>query len=1136
MQFSSDRRSDVQQPAALLAAILETSVDQAILTLNLDGAITCWSAGAERLLGWPAEAVLGQSAAQILMSAPEAQSRLQQRLVEAQAAGRVDCNGWYSRGDGGQVWACGQLTPLKSEAGEILGFLKMLREAAPSRIDGACLTESEQRLRAVVEAFPGVVWVCNPAGELVGDQPGWMQLTGQSRDEYQSFGWTAAVHPEDRGALLDTWHNAVAEQTGYSFEARLRRKDGSWGLYRLDAKPRRDADGKLLEWVGTSVEITPQHVAQAASQRKSQRLEILNRIGARLAAELDLDKLVQEATDAAVALTGAQFGAFFYNVTNEVGERYRLYALSGAAREAFAHLPMPRITSVFNDTFKGEGVVRSDDITRDPRYGLSAPHRGMPSGHLPVRSYLAVPVVARSGEVHGGLLFGHAETGKFDDEHEQLILGLAGQAAIAIDNAQLFRASLFEIEQRKQAEALARQRAARLELLSEVIEGAPSAHDLAELIDIIAGAARKLCGADGVSVILREQGNCHYAAESTREPLWSGRRFPLGQCISGLAMLDRQTVVISDVYADERVPQELYRPTFVRSMVMVPILGEEDAIAAVGAYWASRRTPDPEEIAILEALARTAGAVIKRLDAESALRELNESLEAQVAERTADRDRMWRLSTDVMLVARLDGEITAVNPAWKTLFGWRESELLGQRFLDLVHADDLAATEEEVQRLADGLTTLRFENRYRARDGSYRWLSWIAVPEHGFIHAVGRDVTGEKEQAQALRQAEEALRQAQKMDAVGQLTGGIAHDFNNLLTGIIGSLDLMQTRIGQGKIEHLGRYALAAMNSASRAASLTHRLLAFARRQPLDPKVIDVNRLVVSMEDLVRRTLGENIRIELVTAGGLWPTRCDPHQLESSLLNLAINARDAMPEGGTLTIETCNTHLDQAYAARNRQVAPGQYVCIAVTDTGAGMSPEVRERAFEPFFTTKAIGQGTGLGLSMIYGFARQSEGHAQIYSEEGKGTTVRLYLPRSWAATEADDALAGLRQRQPSGAGETVLVVEDEPVVRELIVEVLQELGYVALEAADGLAGLALLESGCRVDLLVTDLGLPGLNGQQLAERARQMRGDLKILFITGYAENATIASGFMQPGMEMITKPFAVEAFVSRVRDMLE
>ncbi|PTW48864.1 PAS domain-containing protein [Sphingomonas faeni] len=393
-----------------------------------------------------------------------------------------------------------------------------------------------------------------------------------------------------------------------------------------------------------------------------------------------------------------------------------------------------------------------------------------------------------------------------------------------------------------------------------------------------------------------------------------------------------------------------------------------------------------------------------------------------------------------------------------------------------------------------------------------------------------------RDRTQELIEAQEALRQAQKMEAVGQLTGGIAHDFNNLLQGITGSLEIVQRRVAQGRVSELDRFITGATTAANRAASLTHRLLAFSRRQPLDPRPVKVNPLVASLEDLLRRTTGEQIELELVLAGGLWTTLCDPNQLENSLLNLVINARDAMPHGGKLTIETCNAHLDDHFAASQRDVRPGHYVCICVSDTGTGMSADTIAKAFEPFFTTKPIGQGTGLGLSMIYGFARQSEGYARIYSELGHGTTIKLYLPRHYGEAGQDEALPGLTQEHVTDAGEIVLVVEDDSVVRALIVEVLGELGYRAVEAHDGPAGLDKLRTMERIDLLVTDIGLPGLNGRQVADAGRALRPGLRVLFMTGYAENAALASGFLEPGMSMITKPFAMEALATQIRTMIE
>jgi len=384
-----------------------------------------------------------------------------------------------------------------------------------------------------------------------------------------------------------------------------------------------------------------------------------------------------------------------------------------------------------------------------------------------------------------------------------------------------------------------------------------------------------------------------------------------------------------------------------------------------------------------------------------------------------------------------------------------------------------------------------------------------------------------------LKAMEEQLRQSQKMEAVGQLTGGIAHDFNNLLQGIIGSLDRIKYRIAEGRISDLDRFLTGALSSANRAAALTHRLLAFSRRQPVDPKPVNVNQLIVSIQELVRRSLGEAIAIRIVLEQHPWLVRCDNNQLENAVLNLAINARDAMPDGGTLTIETENISLDDEQALA-RDVKPGDYMRLTVKDSGVGMPDNVKVRAFDPFFTTKPIGQGTGLGLSMTYGFVRQSDGAVRIDSAPNLGTAIEIVLPRYEGSVTnvAPDHVAAAEKRAEQG--EVILVVEDEAVVRLLIVETLEDLGYRPLEAADGAAALRIIQSPQRIDLLVTDIGLPGLNGRQLADAARIKREALPILFMTGYAENAA-SSQFLVHGMEIITKPFDMKDLGKRISAML-
>ncbi|MDE1182271.1 response regulator [Paraburkholderia sp.] len=704
-------------------------------------------------------------------------------------------------------------------------------------------------------------------------------------------------------------------------------------------------------------------------REESRTLEILNRVGKAVAAELDLSRAVQVVTDAATELTGAAFGAFFYNVRTEDGGSYMLYALSGVQPEAFSQFPMPRNTAVFAPTFNGESIVRSDDITKDPRYGHNAPHHGMPSGHLPVVSYLAAPVVSRTGEVLGGLLFGHPEPGVFTARAERILVGIAAQAAIAIDNARLYQDAQNEIVERTRAQA--------------------------------------------------------------------------------------------------------------------------------------------------------------------ALRELNETLERRVVEAVADRNRMWDLSEDLLVVASFDGTLQRVSPSWTRVLGHQPHWLVSQGSFALVHPDDVPAVKQQLDQLRRTGTPVLHETRLRRIDGSWRWIAWTLTvdPATDRVHGVGRDVTTDRETTEALRNAEEALRMAQKMEAIGKLTGGVAHDFNNLLQVIGGNLQLLAKDVaGSDKPEQRVRNALAGV---ARGANLASQLLAFGRRQPLAPKVVNLGRFIRGLDDMFRRALGDGVEIETVVSGGLWNTLVDPFQVENALLNLAINARDAMNGHGKLTMEAGNASLDDAYAQRNADVVPGQYVMLAITDTGAGMQADVRERAFEPFFTTKPEGQGTGLGLSMVYGFVKQSGGHVKIYSEPGHGTTIRLYLPR---VREEEDRETDVEAGPAKGGAETILVVEDDEDVRATVVEMLSDLGYSVLKAKDAQSALAIVESGVAIDLLFTDVVMPGpLRSPELARKARERLPSIAVLFTSGYTDNAIVHAGRLDEGIELLSKPYTHEALARKVRHVM-
>jgi PAS domain S-box-containing protein len=510
---------------------------------------------------------------------------------------------------------------------------------------------------------------------------------------------------------------------------------------------------------------------------------------------------------------------------------------------------------------------------------------------------------------------------------------------------------------------------------------------------------------------------------------------------------------------------------------------------------------------------------------------LNADLESTVARRTAERDRMWRLSRDIMLVASFDGAVEAVSPSFGSLLGWSEHDIVGTNFLHLVHPDDHAATIAQMASLGEGHYVYKFENRYRRKDGSYCVLSWTAAPDADFIHAIGRDITADREQAEQIRRTELALQQSQKMETIGKLTGGVAHDFNNLLQIISGNLQLLEMNTGSAEVQ---RWIGNARSAVGKGAKLASYLLAFGRRQPLEPKVVKIGRVVTGMEDMLRRALGEEIEVELAISGGLWNTAVDVAQVENAILNLAINARDAMSGAGKLTIEAHNAILDDLYCRTHGDVAPGQYVMLAVTDTGSGMTPDVLRQAFEPFFSTKAEGKGSGLGLSMVYGFVKQSGGHVKIYSEPGQGTTVKLYLPRT---TAAEEPLGPMDPHQPAvGGTETILVAEDDEAVRTTVVEMLTQLGYRVLKAADAASALAVIESGVPIDVLFTDVVMPGtLRSPDLARMARERLPNLAVLFTSGYTENSIVHGGRLDPGVELLGKPYTRESLARRIRQVL-
>jgi len=512
-------------------------------------------------------------------------------------------------------------------------------------------------------------------------------------------------------------------------------------------------------------------------------------------------------------------------------------------------------------------------------------------------------------------------------------------------------------------------------------------------------------------------------------------------------------------------------------------------------------------------------------------------VESLLEDRTRERDRIWQVSEDLLGVGNFAGYFISFNPAWTRVLGWSEDEIRRMHVNELRHPDDLSIGLEGRKRLAEGVPTVRMENRFRCKDGGYRWLYWTMTAESGLIYLIGRDVTAEKAAATTLRGAEDQLRQSQKMQALGQLTGGIAHDFNNLLTVIIGGLEIVERATTESAVR-VRKVISAAMTGALRAATLTQRLLAYAQKQPLNPRVVDLNQLIISMADLIRQTHGESIECDFALGETVGCCFCDPSQLETAVLNLVINARDAMPQGGKLRIETATTAVDDTSVAA-RELPSGSYLVLSVSDNGSGMSPATRAAAFEPFFTTKEPGKGTGLGLSTVYGFVKQSHGHVDIESELGRGTTVRILLPSvAPAALEEAEAPAVPAPRIRSSApAETILLVEDDEQVRSYVADMLRDLGYavvVAENADQAIASLARAQE--HIDLLLTDVVLPGMNGRELADRAREMRPGIRALFMTGYARDVIVHQGRLDPGIDLIEKPFRSETLATRIRLLLD
>jgi len=993
------------------------------------------------------------------------------------------------RGQMESCWLNLDYSPVIDESGQPGGVIAVVVEITEQVKAARALAQSEQRLQTALSAGRGIgTWDWDVRSDKVVADERFAHLYGVEPDRAkvgaplgEFFG---AMHRDDSPRVMAEVKEAISTGKLFNSTYRLVQPDGSVRWVEAEGQCIMDAQGRPQRFPGVTFDVTERVEALAAMRESESRYRSLF-----------------ESIDAGFCIFEVKFDA--------AGKVVDLLFLE--VNPAFA--AQTGLTDVTGKLLKT--ISPNHEQHRMDAYGE----------------------VARTGKQLRLLDQSKALDGRWF-EITAFRVGEPGQNRVA---------ALFEnVTQRRQADLVMQQNAERLRFLDELNRETARVQEP----DAILAVTTRMMGEHlGVSI-------CAYADMDADEDAftilgdWSA---PGSSSIVGHYSLKDfgqkavtelsagRPLILNDIAA-ELPPHEAatFAAIGIAATVCMPLVREGRLTALMAIHDKVPRNWTANEMAMMGEVTERSWAHIERARTMAVVKASENQFRTMAQ---AMPNHVWTASPD--------GLLDWFNQQVYDYSGAKKGSLDGTGWAVIVHPDDVEAAGGQWAKAIETGETYQAEFRLRRADGAWRWHIARALPVKDETGTVLRwigtntDIDEQKnsesllearlrERSEALAVSEEALRQSQKMEAVGQLTGGIAHDFNNLLQGITGALDRVANRIQQGRHNDVDRFLKAAVESANRAAALTHRLLAFSRRQTLDPKPTDANRLIAGMEELVRRTMGPNVQVEVVGAGGLWPVRIDPSQLENSLLNLCINARDAMPEGGKLTIETANKWLDER-AAKERELPPGQYVSLCVTDTGIGMTPEVIARAFDPFFTTKPLGQGTGLGLSMIYGFVRQSGGQVRIYSEPGQGTTMCLYFPRYMGAVEEEAPQA--QEMMERGFGETVLVVDDEPTVRMLIAEVLSESYYNIIEAGDGPSALKILETNRRIDLLITDVGLPGgMNGRQVADAARVLRKDLKVLFITGYAENAAVGNGHLDPGMEILAKPFAMSTLANKVREMIE
>nr|WP_272887414.1 PAS domain S-box protein [Stutzerimonas stutzeri] len=1397
--------------------ILDSAVDYAILTTDSQGIISCWNQGAELILGWRQEEIIGRHTSRIFTEEDIAKGVPEGEMETAVQDGSAIDERWHRRKDGSQFWASGVLMPLKNEQGQRQGFVKILRDLTERLHERATVREAEERYRALVDLSPQVIWQCDAGGSLIFCNRYWCEFTGLSAAESAGMGWLAAVAQDHRDAVMQQWRGALKSGKPGNFEVPLLGVDGDPRWFQGSGAPVYDCDGQLLHWVLVAQDIHERRRAEIERLESEAFTRRLLDSASEGFYSIDTGGLVTLCNEAFVRLLGfpsknqvlgrqlhqvihhshpdgspyaeqdcpiqrtartgepahIKYELFFrqdgsslpveYRVAplyrdgvlqgaictfTDISERARGEAQQSYLLELSDHLQdagdrieltdvmAERLAELIGVECIARGHLDEHDsfiieqqwpqATKADRtrpyplggcaqalrlrlsQGLVVPFEdlldetgcrdncGALHEHLGHRSLLLAPLLEQTSDCTF-LLFGSKRPRSWSQTDTSLVREMAERIRAAADRARA-RKALLEAEQRvslaneiasigvweydfernslhwdAQLKALAGVAPNEAELTVDEFLARVHADDRRTLLDAFRNAlegvgggelnldyrvydeaidqfrwltnrGRRLLDADGkarllgtareitaernaalkllrMNALLEEQIRERQQAEqrqsvlmelgdllrgqpdsitivtaavralgmtlnvtraaflsidpggqyATVERYWSDGAlgdYSERMCFAeyGDFIYDLQNdelVVVEDVLHDTRTAAQAssLRLRRIQSLVCVPLQEQGRLSAALILLQDHPRQWAEEDISFIREVADRAWTADERMRAERALRASEEQFRT-----LADNMSQFAWMADPA------GRIYWYNKRWYDYTGTTLEAMRALGWRSVHHPDHHVRVSASMKRAVAIGSIWEETFPLRGKDGQYRWFLSRALPirdDFGqVIHWFGTntDITAQVAAEEALRElndnlerrvaertrelaeinhllhlemgererAEETLRHAQKMEAIGQLTGGLAHDFNNMLTGVLGALDLIQRRVASGRVNDLGRYVDAATSSANRAAALTHRLLAFARRQSLDPKPVDVNQLVQSMEEMLRRTMAEHIQFETRLQPEPWLAFTDAHQLENALLNLVINARDAMSDGGRLTIQTDCVRIN---GSQPDSPEPGDYVVLSVADTGSGMPAEVAAKAFDPFFTTKPIGQGTGLGLSMVYGFVKQTGGHVRIDSTLGQGTLITLLLPRNQAQPEQLVECESTEvTAQGAQANETVLVVEDEAAVRMLVVEVLVELGYRVLEALDGDTALPFLQSDRRIDLLVSDIGLPGINGRQLAEIARQHRPDLRVLFISGYAPNAEVRGEFLAPGMDLLAKPFSIDMLGSKVRQLIE